>query len=83
MSDEPKKQPSSFSRVARLSGIGMQMAGTIFIFAMAGKWLDEKYPSNKKWFTIGFVLFATVLSMYNILRQVNTMNKDEDDRKKK
>ena len=51
MSDEQKKKPSSFSRVARLSGIGMQMAGTIFIFAMIGKWLDEKYPSNKKWFT--------------------------------
>ena len=82
MSDEQKKQPSSFSRVARLSGIGMQMAGTIFIFAMLGRWLDDKYPSNKKWFPIGFVLFATVLSMYNILRQVNQMNKEEDDKKK-
>ena len=83
MSDDKKKQPSSFSRVARLSGIGMQMAGTIFIFAMIGKWLDDKYPSNKKWFTIGLVLFATVLSMYNILRQVNKMNQDEDEGKKK
>ena len=61
----------------------MQMAGTIFIFAMIGKWLDEKYPSNKKWFTIGLVLFATVISMYNILRQVNKMNQEEDDGKKK
>ncbi|MCJ8289636.1 MAG: AtpZ/AtpI family protein [Crocinitomicaceae bacterium] len=83
MSDEQKNKPSSFSRVARLSGIGMQMAGTIFVFAMIGKWLDGKYPSDKKWFTIGLVLLATVLSMYNILRQVNAMNKDEDDRKKK
>jgi F0F1-type ATP synthase assembly protein I len=83
MSDEQKKKSSSFSRVARLSGIGMQMAGTIFIFAMIGKWLDEKYPSNKKWFTIGLVLFATVISMYNILRQVNKMNQEEDDGKKK
>lgn len=83
MSDEQKKKSSSFSRVARLSGIGMQMAGTIFIFAMIGKWLDEKYPSNKKWFTIGLVLFATVISMYNILRRVNKMNQEEDDGKKK
>lgn len=82
MSEEPKKDKSSFSRVARLSGIGMQMAGTIFLFALIGKWLDEKYPSNKKWFTIGLVLFATVLSMYNILKQVNKMNEDEDRRKK-
>lgn len=59
------------------------MAGTIFIFAMLGKWLDEKYPSDKKWFTIGLVLFATVFSMYSLLRQVNKMNQEEDDRKKK
>lgn len=83
MSDDQKKKPSSISRVARISGIGMQMAGTIFVFALIGKWLDDKYPSNKKWFTIGFVLFATVLSMYNILRQVNHMNDKEDEAKKK
>lgn len=83
MSNEQKNQPSSRSRLARLSGMGIQMAGTIFIFAMLGRWLDEKYPSNKKWFTIGLVLFATVMSMYNILRQVNGMNKEEDDLKKK
>ncbi|MDG1333587.1 MAG: AtpZ/AtpI family protein [Crocinitomicaceae bacterium] len=83
MSDEQKKQPSSRSRLARLSGMGIQMAGTIFIFALLGRWLDEKYPSNKKWWTIGLVLFATVMSMYNILRQVNKMNQEEDERKKK
>ncbi|MFK7787709.1 MAG: AtpZ/AtpI family protein [Crocinitomicaceae bacterium] len=83
MSDEQKKQPASRSRLARLSGMGIQMAGTIFVFAMLGRWLDEKYPSNKKWWTISLVLFATVMSMYNILRQVNKMNQDEDDSKKK
>lgn len=59
------------------------MAGTIFIFALLGKWLDEEYPSDKKWFTIGLVIFATVFSMYSLLRQVNKMNQEEDDRKKK
>ena len=83
MSDDKKKEPSSFSRVARLSGIGMQIAGTIFVFALLGKWLDEKYPSDKKWWTIGLVLFATVMSIYNVLRQVNKMNDQEDARKKK
>lgn len=82
MSDDKKKDSSSISRVARLSGIGMQMALTILVFALIGRWLDGKYPSSKKWFTIGCVLFATVMSMYNVLRQVNYMNKQEDDRKK-
>lgn len=83
MSDDKKEEPSSFSRVARLSGIGMQIAGTILVFALIGRWLDGKYPSDKKWFTIGLVLFATVMSIYNVLRQVNKMNQEEDDRKKK
>lgn len=83
MSKEQKKQPSSRSRLARLSGMGIQMAGTIFIFAMLGRWLDEKYPSDKKWWTIGLVLFATVFSMYSLLLQVNKMNQEEDDLKKK
>lgn len=82
MSQEPKKEKSSLARVARLSGMGMQLAGSIFIFALLGRWLDDKYPSDKKWFTIGLVLFATVLSLYSILRQVNKMN-EEDDQKKK
>jgi F0F1-type ATP synthase assembly protein I len=83
MSEEQKKQPSSRSRLARLSGMGIQMAGTIFVFALLGRWLDEKYPSDKKWWTIGLVLFATVMSMYNILRQVNKMNEQDDANKKK
>jgi F0F1-type ATP synthase assembly protein I len=83
MSDDKKKEPSSLSRVARLSGMGMQIAGTIFVFALLGKWLDDKYPSDKKWWTIGLVLFATVMSIYNVLRQVNRMNDQEDARKKK
>ena len=83
MNEEQKKQPSSRSRLARLSGMGIQMAGTIFVFALLGRWLDEKYPSDKKWWTIGLVLFATVMSMYNILRQVNKMNEQEDASKKK
>lgn len=83
MSNEQENQPSSRSRLARLSGMGIQMAGTIFIFAMIGRWLDGKYPSDKKWFTIGLVLFATVMSMYNILRQVNLMNQEDDDDGKK
>jgi len=83
MSEDKKKEPSSLSRVARLSGIGIQIAGTIFIFAMIGKWLDGKYPSEKNWWTIGLVLFATVMSIYSVLRQVNKMNDQEDELKKK
>ena len=74
MAEEPKR---NFSKIARLSGIGIQMGATIFLGAYIGKFLDEKYPSEKKWFTIVFTLLTVVLSLYNVLRQVNKINDEE------
>jgi len=74
--DEKKK--NSLPKFARLSGIGIQMGVTIFLGAYFGKFLDEKFPSNKKWFTIAFTLLAVAFSLYNVLRQVNKIN-DEDE----
>ncbi len=73
-----EKNKGRLTKFARLSGLGLQMGVTIFIGAYIGKILDEKYPSNKKWFTIGFTLLFVVISLYNVLRQVNKLN-DEDD----
>jgi len=73
-----KKQTSGTSKFARLSGVGLQMGATIFLGAYAGKFLDEKYPSNKKWFTIGLTLFAVGLALYNVLRQVNKLNSEDE-----
>ena len=73
-----KKKSNGTSKFARLSGVGLQMGATIFLGAYAGKLLDEKYPSNKKWFTIGLTLFAVGLSLYNVLRQVNKLNSEDE-----
>ena len=73
-----KKQSNGTSKFARLSGVGLQMGATIFLGAYAGKFLDEKYPSNKKWFTIGLTLFAVGLALYNVLRQVNKLNSEDE-----
>ncbi|MFT6921371.1 MAG: F0F1-type ATP synthase assembly protein I [Crocinitomicaceae bacterium] len=76
MSDE--KKPSGPPRYVRLSGIGAQMAATIFLGAILGRYLDDTYPSDKKWFTIGITLFAVAISLYNVLRQVNKLNSKDD-----
>ena len=76
MSQEPKR---NFSKFARLSGIGVQMGATIFLGAYLGRYLDQKYPMDKKWFTIGLTLLAVGLSLYNVLRQVNKMNEESDN----
>ncbi len=60
---------------AVLSGIGFQMGATIFVCAWIGKKLDERFPSNKNWFTIGLVLFGVFASLYIVLKQLKNINK--------
>jgi F0F1-type ATP synthase assembly protein I len=72
-----KERNQGPSRLAKLSGIGAQMGVTIFLGAWFGRYLDEKYPSNKKWFTIGFTLLAVAIALYNVLRQVNKLNEKD------
>lgn len=73
---EPKEPPSGLKKWAVLSGIGFQMGATIFVCAWIGKKLDSKYnPSEKDWFTIGFVLFGVFASLYIVLKQLKNLNK--------
>ncbi|MFN3917409.1 MAG: AtpZ/AtpI family protein [Flavobacteriales bacterium] len=60
-----------------LIGIAAQMGITIFLGAYFGNLLDEKYPSNKKWFTMGLTIFAVVVALYAVLKQVNKINESE------
>lgn len=69
-------KPKQRNNFLRLSGVGVQMGVTIFLGAYAGKWLDEKYPSDKNWFTIGLTLLAVAIALYNVLRQVNKINNE-------
>ena len=66
-----KKQPNKF---LILSGAGLQMGITIYLFSYLGKWLDIKYPNENGWFNKGFVLFAVFTSMYLLIKQVNKLN---------
>lgn len=70
--DEGKK--SQLKNWAIFSGIAFQMGATIFLCAWIGKKLDERYPSGKNWFTIGFVLFGLVASVYVVLKQLKRYN---------
>lgn len=76
---KPSKKPKQPNRVLLLSGIATQMGVTIFLGAYAGKWLDQKYPSDKKWFTIGLTLLSVAIALYSVLKQVNKLNNSEKD----
>ena len=61
------------------SSLGIQVAVIVGGFAYLGKWLDEKYPMEKRWFTLALVLFGVAVSIYYVIRQLNEMN--ERDKK--
>ncbi len=77
MKKPSKKKRSKANRYLVLSSAGLQMGITIYLGAYFGKKLDEKYPSDKNWFTIGLTLAAVVLALWQLLRQVNKLNEEE------
>ncbi len=72
-----KKSNNSLKKVAQLTGIAAQMGITIFLGATLGKWLDKKYPSEKNWFTLIFILLGVAISLYSVLKQVNKINNED------
>ncbi len=61
----------------QLINIPIQMGIVIFLFAYLGQWLDEKYPNKSNVFNIICVLVGVFLALYNVIRQVNQINKNE------
>ncbi len=58
-----------------LINIPLQMGVVIFVFAYIGQWLDGKYPNPNNYYTKGVTMFGVFLSLYNVYRQVNDLNK--------
>jgi F0F1-type ATP synthase assembly protein I len=56
------------------SSLGIQVAVIVGGFAYLGRWLDEKYPMDKKWFTLGLVLFGVAAAIYYVIRQLEEIN---------
>ncbi len=70
----PKK--NSHRAYARFSGIAFQMVGIIFIGSFLGVKLDEKFPNEYNWFTIGLSLLSVILSIIIVIRNINLASKD-------
>lgn len=75
---KPKKKLPKF---ISLTGIAFQMGITIYGFSYLGKYLDERYPSEGKLWTILLTLAGVAISLYNLLKQVNRINDTEDSAK--
>lgn len=61
-----------------LTGIPIQMGVIIYVFAWLGGWLDEKYANPDRLYTKVLVLVGVGLALYNLYRQVQQLNKNDE-----
>lgn len=75
MSKEPKK--NNYNKWLSLINIPIQMGAIIFLFSYLGNWLDENHPSPKLYYNKILVMVGVILALYNVIRQVNEINKSK------
>lgn len=77
MATSNKKQQDKskqLKQIATLSGVAIQMGITIYLFVLLGKWLDTKFTDGKV-FLIIMTLLGVGISLYVVLKQLNSLNK--------
>jgi O-antigen ligase len=74
MKNEP---PQKKNKWLVLLSLPAQMGVTIFLFSYAGNWLDENHPSTKVYYVKIMVMVGVFLALYNVIRQVNEINKNQ------
>ncbi len=72
---EKKPNKNQVSKWITLINIPIQMGVIIFLFAYGGNWLDENYPNPKVYYNKILVMVGVVIALYNVIRQVNEINK--------
>ncbi|WP_269234118.1 AtpZ/AtpI family protein [Flavobacterium flavigenum] len=72
-----EKDPNNNKRNKWLAliNIPFQMGVIIFLFSYLGSWLDENHPSTKVYYNKILVMVGVGLALYNVIRQVNEINK--------
>lgn len=72
---DPKK--NNYNKWLALINIPIQMGVIIFLFSYLGNWLDENHPSPKVYYVKIMVIIGVFLALYNVIRQVNGINKNQ------
>ncbi len=68
---DPKEQKKGLNNFARYTSISFQMLVTIGLFAFAGYKIDAYRNSKTPIFTAILSLMGVVLSLYQVVRQLN------------
>jgi uncharacterized membrane protein YkvI len=62
-----------------LINIPFQMGIIIYVFTILGTWLDSQFKTENNVFTIVLSLFSVFLALYNVVKQVQDLNKNAND----
>ncbi|PKR81387.1 hypothetical protein CW751_04845 [Brumimicrobium salinarum] len=76
-----KKKKSNVQNYIRFSNIALQMGIVITAGALGGQWLDDKQKNDFPFWTLILTLIAIFASLFQIIRTVIKMSKDEDNSK--
>lgn len=76
MTDQNSKK-NNYKKWLSLINIPIQMGITVYLSALAGKWLDNKFPNSHNIYTKSLTLVGLALAFYNIIKQVNKLNNNE------
>ncbi|MAW21422.1 MAG: hypothetical protein CMD16_03390 [Flavobacteriales bacterium] len=68
-----KKQPNKY---LTLTSASLQIGIIIYLGAYLGKYLDARYNLEENWYTIFFVLLAVIVSIYNLIKQLEKINNE-------
>lgn len=68
---------NQFNKWLALINIPIQMGIVIFVFSYFGKWLDETYKNETISYTKALTIIGVFIALYNVIRQVNQMNKND------
>ncbi len=78
-----KKDKPKQSAYLKYSSLGFQMAITIGLGAWLGTYLDEKYNTEKPYYTIAIILLSIFIALYQVIKEVMNLNKEMDAEEKK
>jgi len=72
--NQDQKPKGQLKSALLLTGVGLQMGITIYLFVLLGKWLDSEYNNGDKLFVIFGTLLGVAVSLYVIVQQLNRIN---------
>jgi ATP synthase protein I len=74
-----EKKEGRFSKYAKFSSLGVQMAAIIAFFTWLGTFLDERMKTNTPWWTIGLSLFGVTAALYLVIKEVIAFSKENEE----